>query len=423
MTVRNRERNRAIANCTGFNFGHADASVDRVTAVVDFGEMPASNYVDVNGAMGLMALNGNYRKIGWGSTTRLVSQDESRLFNYSISVGQLSGGVATLQATIYFNPTRCFVYWEDALPDANNIGRKIWATPDLKAAQIRVSRDNNDNFIPKSKLTLARGMNWDGYTKDVLALIVTQIQEDILENSGRVSVSLHPERQWKWVIQSLEVYWEFQHADAAGVLRRMYANAQSQFVLAREKYFMQNTLSVVGSSYTYELKRKNTVCSAYAKLDDRIRLECRFMVNPRLIFSDEINLDKYPNTNLSFLTGFLHVLITKAIRLMEPFTELDASMFEAPQVSLADLILLFSKLERLNQDAKHDVINSLIDSGRVAVPLPKTPTAQVVRRLKTLGLLVKGPHKRRQTPFYYPQGELARVTTGLRSVQTPIAAA
>lgn len=416
MATRIRERNRVTTNCTRFNFSHVEAFTDKVTAVVDIGEIPASNYPDANAFLRLVALSGEYKKTGWGSTTRLVSQDDGRLFTYCISVRQVSGSVAILQATVYYNPTRCFVYWGDTLPNRGNLGRKVWISPKLKADQMRLSGDGNDNFIPTAKLPLARGMKWDCYARDVLSLFVAQIQEDIRKNSGHIRVSLYPKQQWKWVIQSLEVYWEFHHADAAGVLRKMFENAQGKFVSGRERYFIQRGLSVVGSSYLYELWRKNTVCCAYAKLNDRIRLECRFNNNPRQIFGDELSLEHYPNHNLDFLRGFFHVLITKASRLMEPFSELDTTMFNEPQVNLADMILLFSKLEKLNVDAKHEVLSSLIDSGRVAVPPPKTPTAQVVRRLKTLGLLAKGPHKRKQVPFYYPLDELARFAAGLRDL-------
>ncbi len=425
MATRIRERSRVTLNCTRFNFSHADAFIDKVTVVVDIGEIPASNYLDVNASLDLIALSGNYKKTGWGSTTRLVSQDDGRLFTYCISVRQVSGGVAILQVTVYYNPTRCFVYWGDALPNSNNIASKVWASPRLKATQMQLSRDGNDNFIPTSKLSLARSIKWDEYTKNVLSLFISKIQQDIGENSHRISVRLYQENQWKWVIQSLEVYWEFQHNEAPTLLRRMFANAQSRFASVRERYFIQRDLSVVGSSYAYELLRKNTMCCAYAKLTDRIRLECRFNTNPRQIFGDEINLDQNPNFNLSFLKGFLHILITKAIKLMQPFTELDVKMFTEPYLNINDMVAVSQALGKLDPHLTGQALLALIDCGRLPVPAPKTPMVSIIRRLKAQGWLVRGQKRRGEKPYYYAAGALGRHTTSLRvlTAKTPERAA
>ena len=426
--VRSRERYRDRQRITlpkfepRFIFDLAWARYDKIEINFDIGKFNTLNTQDIhdvfvavgrdseffrnNGSEGLPQLNIRKRGRGWlvGGRIRVRPRPAHRDSN--------------IRASLSINPTRFFAHNPSDRIAERRSGEtpNSWGDPRLFKIErnipleIELTRHSlgfSDNYIPNSRLAAALRLDWNGLIYEYLEIIQSKIVAEI-ERASPDRLFISNDTITGWTLSRTEIYWEFEHENAVAVADDFGKFIANSFKSSSTRYHLDEAADIEsGRSYIFKTTNKNISIALYAKTDNRIRIECRFLKNPKECFAD-INNTLFPNTDLMALVGMLESLKEKALETLSPIAE-KSRYYDSTQVpnttALAIQLSTVSSITKNPLFIKHILEGALID-GRISETTDDTFNT-VLLELSEAGLLKKLRKKANKPRFYEVVGSLA----------------
>lgn len=390
----------------GFKFHRRWARYDKIEVSFDLGGVLQGEHSEIHEQFDRIAESSHILKKD--SNSRMpalnINDNDHWIFGGQAKVYTNHSGQTRIRVYLTVNPTRYF---------ANNPpGRRVQPNNEYYDLQAHgPSRrtvyaeilDRNDNLIIHSRLPEAYNTLWEEILNDLLMKAAGLIEHEIetYAEDGYFSFFQEPT---EWAVRSVEVYWEF-HADNAPVTVIDFGKyASTYFRRHRERMHHSMTdYDGVFTSYIFDTAHKNVKLALYAKTEDRIRIECRFSVSPKILFNKHgFNDENYPRNDIRNLSRMISDVVAKAQSAAAPLKNACEDYKPSKPNTLSQAISSLAALSYMaghNQTLTQKIIRTLLISGRVAETTdPKYNDA--LTRMKERGLL-KDYRKRPNQPREY----------------------
>lgn len=280
--------------------------------------------------------------------------------------GQVRVFDQTVRAILTLNPTR-FITHNPPNRRLRDNAECLVQDMQISVDQWRHSLEGNDNFIPSNRLAEVRLIKHTFHLRRYLAAIHDLLRQEISALFGGEGIRYHDDFH-NWTVKAIELYWEFSapHApcatrDMGEFLCRHYHSISRRFPLSN----IDNNQSI--TFYVFKNTKPERAAIMYAKTNERVRLEYRFLENPRIIYSKETR--GWNNLTLNGLIDLVEFITTKAIQELAPLSFATQNYSSTRSVSSIDLVsdvcALISTAQTYNMSAVVlPVVRDLLLSGR-----------------------------------------------------------
>lgn len=282
-------------------------------------------------------------------------------------------------------------------------------TPSMTHAQHETT-NSEDNYVVDARLPEAAVANWnaqlDEYISLIHGLIISELSKDVQAGFFIFNQPLH-----NWTIGSAEICWEFAVNDAPFFVKNFGRYTKGLFPKTSTKFHLNKVeQEYIGNSYIYETRYNKVKAAMYAKSDNRVRLECRFIKYPRQIFAD-LNTNTFPPLSANAFYEMTDALKIKAISMLSPLI-MARQKYKAKSLQRRMLVVdalsgLAYHSQQQGQDVSH-IIKLLCAGTSVSERIGHPQHNQLLRDLKERDLLQTPYRKKSNRPVQYVPGPILR---------------
>lgn len=307
----------------GINFDIQRARFDRLNVNLKIGRANTADKAAVHRLFKRIAGESRlFRNNGGNDYPELVirTQHKEWLFGGSVKSTNIKNGFSNISASLELNPIRYFVHntsvrpinrglyeWQHYYPLYSNAKAQLFAEAG--------SLDANDNYIPDNRISEAGCIDWARYTTDYMMLAYEFIVME-LKRFDTDDILVFPTQPLNWTVVQAEIFWEFEHDNAALIAKDFGAYAGNFYRGKRATDYTVGTGSE-GQCYAslFRPDKKKISISLYAKTDNRLRIECRYLGHPKRIYAGkdgDLRNELYDPGLIRDFCAFLPALAQKA---------------------------------------------------------------------------------------------------------------
>lgn len=334
----------------------------------------------------------------WGNRTRLTIDSERWLVGGYIDVTRNMDREdwLTVKVTLILNGIRFLAYNYryitnlDEFETSELLKRRSRIRKNIE----RITCNGNDNYLREQAARVAHNADWTSVLLSYMEAAAEFLQDEFTYDDGSPLFELLWDR---WTLRQLETVREFRSRNAlrtAGDVAKAMLDASpgAKFTSERTSDGRKSPIGTAPLSANRQL-----VC--YAKSNDRVRLELRFVKNIRQGLGRGGNTARYPNNGLEALSLFIEHLRGKAAEKTSTYLRqlpMDRVGVEPSSELLGLLIVKIAQHTTGNVAYLHHVIRPLIADGQLETdtnmndrginlrrPIEGLIEGGVIRRLRT----------------------------------------
>lgn len=364
----------------GINFDIQRARFDRLNINLKIGRANTADSAAVHRLFDRIARGSRlFRSNGSDDYPELVikTQKEDWLFGGSVRSGRNRHGFSNISANLELNPTRYFVHntsgrpinrglhgWRHYYPLYGNAKAQLFAAAG--------SLDANDNYIPDSRISEAGSINWARYTTDYMMLAYEFIVME-LKRFDIDDILVLPPQPASWTIAQAEIYWEYEHDNAALIAKDFGAYAGNFY---RGKRATDYTVTADSEAQCYaslfKPDKKKVSISLYAKAENRLRIECRYLGHPKKIYArkdGDLRNELYEPGLVRDFCAFLPALAQKAQEELEPLQKAIRKYDPEHAPNLTGISLAITSIVSLcggDHLLVREILRGILTTGRIS---------------------------------------------------------
>lgn len=410
-SVRQRKRPDICGFEPGFNFDPKWARYDKMELSLELGSITADESAHIHQAFVYMGRDSLYLgNDGSLATPRLkIKKNSDWLFSGVINIRRETNTRYKIIAHLNINISRYFAHNPPTRPKRRGQSMiRAYAPAGLAAA--REALDGNDNLVIDSRLAEARDTNWNALLRQVITEAANAIQNEMYIHCRDLDYSFHKSPK-EWSVKAAEIFWEFQVKDAPLVVEEFGKHSASVFRKHSIKDIYEVEIEGSRKSFVFNTGHNSVKLALYAKTENRMRIECRFVNYPKRIYNKDINDTTYPVAHLTGLARMMSELVLKAQEKAEVLLKPKKTFNPDRVLALSDLL---SALAGLSRSASDDVITAtrvirnLKLTGRLVDGLDDGYN-KTLNKMAQRGLLQAYPKRKGQPKEYAPVGALKRL--------------